>query len=66
MIIKDLINFVKGKSIKDIIFHKKMMKNCNQIYLLLNNIKILSFSILDTSVNAILVIDTASLKQRRS
>lgn len=66
MIIKDLINFVKGKSIKDIIFHKKMMKNCNQIYLLLNNIKILSFSILDTSVNAILIIDTASLKQRRS
>lgn len=66
MIIKDLINFVKGKGIKDIIFHKKMMKNCNQIYLLLNNIKILSFSILDTSVNAILVIDTASLKQRRS
>lgn len=66
MIIKDLINFVKGKGIKDIIFHKKMMKNCNQIYLLLNNIKILSFLILDTSVNAILVIDTASLKQRRS
>lgn len=66
MIIKDLINFVKGKGIKDIIFHKKMMKNCNQIYLLLNNIKILNFSILDTSVNAILVIDTASLKQRRS
>lgn len=66
MIIKNLINFVKGKGIKDIIFHKKMMKNCNQIYLLLNNIKILSFSILDTSVNAILVIDTASLKQRRS
>lgn len=29
MIIKDLINFVKGKGIKDIIFHKKMMKNCN-------------------------------------
>lgn len=66
MIMKDLINFVKGKGIKDIIFHKKMMKNCNQIYLLLNNIKILNFSILDTSVNAILVIDTASLKQRRS
>lgn len=66
MIIKDLINFVKGKGIKDIIFHKKMMKNCNQIYLLLNNIKIFNFSILDTSVNAILVIDTASLKQRRS
>lgn len=66
MIIKDLINFVKGEDIKDIIFHKKMMKNCNQIYLLLNNIKILNFSILDTSVNAILVIDTASLKQRRS
>lgn len=66
MIIKDLINFVKGEGIKDIIFHKKMMKNCNQIYLLLNNIKILSFSILDTSVNAILVIDTVSLKQRRS
>lgn len=29
MIIKDLINFVKGEGIKDIIFHKKMMKNCN-------------------------------------